>query len=95
MARIALALSFLLLLSGCASQSSLVIQPYSELAIEVPEKMFSSVKMRDGELGVNGDGEFNFPDFVLRFVDSDWNHESLNPESIPESDAETMTYYQF
>ncbi|WP_138103161.1 MULTISPECIES: hypothetical protein [Marinobacter] len=50
MARIALALSFLLLLSGCTSQSSLVIQPYSELAIEVPEKMFSSVKMRDGEL---------------------------------------------
>jgi hypothetical protein len=50
MARIALTLAILLFLSGCASQSSFVIQPYSELAIEVPEQMFSSVKVRDGEL---------------------------------------------
>lgn len=50
MPRIGLALAFVLLLSGCASHSSLVIQPYSELSIEVPEKMFSSVKVRDGEL---------------------------------------------
>ena len=50
MPRIGLALAFVLLFSGCASHSSLVIQPYSDLSIEVPEKMFSSVKVRDGEL---------------------------------------------
>ncbi|MFB2820078.1 hypothetical protein [Marinobacter shengliensis] len=50
MPRMGLALAFVLLLSGCASHSSLVIQPYRELTIEVPDKMFSSVKMRDDEL---------------------------------------------
>lgn len=50
MPRIGLALAFVLLLSGCASHSSLIIQPYSELSIEVPNEMFSSVKARDGEL---------------------------------------------
>lgn len=50
MPRIGLSLAVLLLASGCATNSSLVIQPYSELTIEVPDKMFSSVKVRDGEL---------------------------------------------
>ena len=50
MARIALALTFLFFLSGCASHSSLIIQPSKELSIEVPNDMFSSIKVRDGEL---------------------------------------------
>ena len=50
MPRIGLSLAVLLLASGCATNSSLVIQPYSELTIEVPDKMFSSVKIRDDEL---------------------------------------------
>ena len=50
MPRIGLSLAVLLLASGWATNSSLVIQPHSELTIEVPDKMFSSVKVRDGEL---------------------------------------------
>ncbi|WP_298451116.1 hypothetical protein [uncultured Marinobacter sp.] len=50
MSRIGLVIAFLLLLSGCASHSSLIIQPYGEISIEVPDDMFSSVKVRDGEL---------------------------------------------
>jgi hypothetical protein len=50
MPRIGLVVAFFLLLSGCESHSSLIIQPYSKLSIEVPNDMFSSVKVRDGEL---------------------------------------------
>jgi|GEM_PF-3733110 len=50
MTRIGLFTAFLLLLSGCASNSVLKIQPNSHVAIEVPNDMFSSIKMRDGEL---------------------------------------------
>lgn len=50
MPRIGLVVAFVLLLSGCASHSALTIQPYNQLAIEVPNDMFSSIKMRDGEL---------------------------------------------
>ncbi|MBK1887261.1 MULTISPECIES: hypothetical protein [Marinobacter] len=50
MPRIGLIIAFLLLLPGCAPHSSLIIQPSNELSIEVPSDMFSSVKVRDGEL---------------------------------------------
>ncbi|AZT82272.1 hypothetical protein EHN06_01205 [Marinobacter sp. NP-4(2019)] len=50
MPRIGLVVAFFLLLSGCASHSALTIQPHSQLAIEVPSDMFSSIKVRDGEL---------------------------------------------
>jgi hypothetical protein len=50
MPRIGLVVAFLLLLSGCASHSTLTIQPYKQLSIEVPNDMFSSIRMRGGEL---------------------------------------------
>ena len=40
----------MLLLSGCVSPSVLTIQPDNHVAIDVPNDMFSSIKMRDGEL---------------------------------------------
>jgi len=50
MPRIGLVVALMLLLSGCASHPALIIQLSSQLSIEVPNDMFSSVKMRDGEL---------------------------------------------
>lgn len=50
MPRIGLVVTFLLLLSGCAPHPSLTIQPSSGISVEVPNDMFSSVKVRDGEL---------------------------------------------
>lgn len=50
MPRTGLFVAFVLLLSGCAPHSALTIQPHSQLSIEVPNDMFSSIKVRDGEL---------------------------------------------
>lgn len=50
MPRIGLLAALILLFAGCAPHSALTIQPHSQLSIEVPNNMFSSVKVRDGEL---------------------------------------------
>lgn len=65
MPRIGLVIAFVLLLSGCASHSALTIQPHSELSIDVPNDMFSSIRMRDGEL------LFLRNDRIIGFVKSD------------------------
>lgn len=65
MPRIGLFVAFMLLLSGCASNSFLTIQPDDHVAIDVPNDMFSSIKMRDGEL------LFLRNDQIIGFVKSD------------------------
>lgn len=74
MPKIGLFTTFILLLSGCASNSFLTIQPDSQVAIEVPNDMFSSIKMRDDEL------LFLMNNRIIGFVKSDEIPKSVHTE---------------
>ena len=65
MSRIGLLAAFILFISGCASHSALTVQPYNQLSIDVPENLFSSVKVREGELLFLRDNQ------VVGFIKSD------------------------
>lgn len=42
--------AYLFFVTGCASTSMLAIQPTDNVTVEVPSEMFSSLRMRDGEI---------------------------------------------
>ena len=52
-------------------------------------------EVTDGDLSADGNGQFKFPRFVLRFVDADWAEEENKPEPIAPISDEVMALYDF
>ena len=50
-------------------------------------------ELKNGEISNEGDGQFLFPVFQLRFVDAGW--QEPEPEPLPETDPAVLAHYEF